>query len=327
MTPTLRRDVVTGQWVVIAPARKSTPRDVAHVTTLVRGAESCPFCPGHEAMTGTQHDVRRDAAGRWVARAVDNRFPMMAQEIDPETAYVGDREARGGHEVIIETRDHDTDLALVAPGHAALLLSLYRDRWNTLAARPEALALAVFKNRGPRSGASLHHPHGQILSLPVVPPGVRLRDRVARRAWHRAGLSPLTLEHQRALRDNRRIAAWPGWDVIAPWAPMRGHTVWIVPTEPLAHLGALSDAGCAALGHALLDTLRRQRAATDGADYNLVVRAPALRHWDAPWARTWVEVITRRGGDAGFELSTGLHVAPIAPEETAALFREAPGLP
>ncbi len=328
MNPTLRKDLVTGQWVVVAPARKSTPRDVAHATVVVRGAAECPFCVGNEAMTGTLHEARYDDAGLWLARAVDNRFPMVADGEEargagPAALCPGDRPARGSHEVVIETRAHDSDLARVTPDQAALVLGLYRDRWNALARRPEARAVALFKNRGPRSGASLHHPHGQIVSLPVTPAGIRLRDRVARRTWQRTATVPLDLEHTRARRDGRLIAALPGWDLFAPWAPARGHTVWLVPTEPVGHFGALTDRALPALARSLLDALQRQQAATDGADYNLVVRAPARRHWAAPWARTWLEIITRRGGDAGFELSTGLHVAAVAPEETADLFRRA----
>jgi len=275
-------------------------------------------------MTGALHAARYDAEGRWIARAVENKFPMVKEGDDPREACPGDREAHGAHEVVIESRDHDDDLARVTPAHLARVLSLYRDRWNALATRPDVRAVALFKNRGPRSGASLHHPHGQVMSLPVAPAGIRLRDRIARRSWLRRGDVPFDREHARALQDDRRIAAHPGWDVIAPWAPTRGHTVWIVPTTPIAHWGALGDDHCTTLARALVDTLQRQQSATDGADYNLVVRSPARRHWEAPWARTWVEVITRRGGDAGFELATGLHVAAVAPEETVALFRAHP---
>ena len=73
----------------------------------------------------------------------------------------------------------------------------------------------------------------------------------------------------------------------------------------------------------VLRTLRRVLRVTDGADYNLVVRAAALRHWNEPWALWNLEILPRRGGDAGFELSSEMQCVLTSPEEAARLLREA----
>ncbi len=62
---------------------------------------------------------------------------------------------------------------------------------------------------------------------------------------------------------------------------------------------------------------------TEWADYNLVVRCPSLAKRCEPWAMCWVEIIPRRGGEAGFELGTGMQIAPWSPEQTARLLRDA----
>jgi UDPglucose--hexose-1-phosphate uridylyltransferase len=45
--PELRKDPVTGRWVVIAPDRQKRPNDFRIERASVLGAENCPFCPGH----------------------------------------------------------------------------------------------------------------------------------------------------------------------------------------------------------------------------------------------------------------------------------------
>jgi UDPglucose--hexose-1-phosphate uridylyltransferase len=49
--PELRKDPVTGRWVIISTDRHKRPNDfrIEHASAI--GREHCPFCPGHEAMT------------------------------------------------------------------------------------------------------------------------------------------------------------------------------------------------------------------------------------------------------------------------------------
>lgn len=321
--PSLRRDLVTGRWSVVAPGRIKTPRDVAHATTLVRDASSCPFCPGHEAETEVEHARITGPEGAWLVRSVGNRFPMMAEGVSGARSAV-DAPAEGQHEVIIETPEHDTDLAALSDEHLALVLMLYRDRFAALARRRGTRAVAMFKNRGPRSGASLRHPHGQLVALPRVPEGVALRDRRARRYAMIHGRPLIEQLRVEALEARHRVVAdTPEWTAFCPYAPARAHEIFLVPTRPCPRWDALDADALWGLAQQLGDVLRRQQRVTEGADYNLVFRASALTQANEPFSRVWVEVITRRGGDAGFELSTGWSVAAVAPEESARQLREA----
>ena len=205
--PSLRRDLVTNRLVLVAPGRRGSPRDFAP-PTLARDASKCPFCPGHETHTTVTRAERRDGSGRWVARAFANLFPMAR----PDAAVATDAAAThdvaasvGDHEVIVETPDHGVDLADLSDVHTRAVLDLYRERCLAMAARPDARAVLMFKNRGPRSGASLHHAHGQVLSLPVVPPAVARRDRVSARHFARHGVGSLTDARDRELDAEVRV--------------------------------------------------------------------------------------------------------------------------
>ena len=49
--PELRKDPVTGRWVIISTDRQKRPHDFRFERAAVIGREHCPFCPGHEALT------------------------------------------------------------------------------------------------------------------------------------------------------------------------------------------------------------------------------------------------------------------------------------
>ena len=70
-------------------------------------------------------------------------------------------------------------------------------------------------------------------------------------------------------------------------------------------------------------TLRRVRRVSGDADYNLLLRQPARARWGEAWAHWFMEIQVRRGGDAGFELSSGTPCAVFSPEESAAAMRSA----
>lgn len=324
--PTLRWDPVTARHVLVAPHRRATPRDVVHRVERVRGAEACPFCPGAEGRTAPPVAEVRDASGRWLARAFPNLYPMTADApgaAHPRAPWV-DAPNDGAHEVIVETPEHDRDLALMDDAQARVVVGMYRDRLRALDARPGAAATLLFKNRGPRAGGSLAHPHAQALTLPVVPSGVARRDRVARRHHRERGGSPVGEIVARELAEGARLVERSDdFAVLCPWAPSRSFEVWVAPRFASAWLGDLPDARLDALAIALRRTLLRVRAATADADYNLVLRGPARRNRGEPWAGWHLEVHPRRGGDAGFELSAGMSVVVTSPEESAEALRGA----
>jgi UDPglucose--hexose-1-phosphate uridylyltransferase len=143
----------------------------------------------------------------------------------------------------------------------------------------------MFKNRGPRSGASLHHAHGQVMSLPVSPSGVRRRDGISRRHHAAHGRGALAEARDRELAAEVRVVEQTArYAVFCPFAPHRSYETWIVPMAPSPSLARLDDEGLDELAPLVGRTLRRVLAATEGADYNLVLRAPALRNWGAPRA-------------------------------------------
>lgn len=291
----VRIDPWTGAEVILAPGRLS-------IGGLPAPSTRCPFCPGHEA---DAEETVAQFGEPWQVRVVANRFPLVAPWMPL---------ARGAHEVIVETREHDVDLPDLDAPSFARVLTMYRDRSRALASTEGARAIVLFRNRGRRAGSSQPHPHAQITALSYVPREIRIRDERARAD---RTLLTRTLETERA--GGRVVDESSAFVSFCPYASARAHEVRIAPTEAVERLAHLDDGAIASLAEHLRVVLRALRERMGLSDYNVLVRDPALETRGTFFS---LDVLPRTGGDAGFELHTGSSICLVAPEETAAALRE-----
>ena len=321
-----RFDELTREWVVIAPARRGIPIDptLARAPNAVPSNANCPFCPGHESETEETIAARNDEAGRWLVRVVGNRFPSVMRDARIEAAATGgdERPATGAHEVIVEAREHDLDLATLDEAQAVRVLEVFRDRYAALEGDPKFAAVSLFRNRGVRSGSSQSHPHSQIVATSVLPPAFELRHRIARE--YAVAHDDASLLDDLASRERdagaRIVTSTEALDVYCPFASHRSYETWIVPRTRRASISQCDDAELAVLATTLVHTIAAVMRATRDAAYNVLVRHPPARSRE-PWARWHIEIVPRTGGDAGFELLSGMEVVPVAPEAAAAAIR------
>lgn len=296
----VRVDPWTGAEVILAPGRLSI--GAVKPGGLPTPSERCPFCPGHEA---DAEPTRAQIGEPWQVRALANRFPLVSHSMP---------HARGAHEVIIESRAHETDLPDLDLDATARVLTMYRDRARALAEMEGAKVVVLFRNRGRRAGSSQPHPHAQIVALDFVPPEVRVRDA---RVLADPELHARALEMEQA--GGRVVRASGGFVTFCPFASSRAHAVRIAPETKIERLAHLDDGAIRALALHLRGALRGLRARMGLSDYNVLVRDPALETRGTFFC---IDVLPRTGGDAGFELHTGSSICLVAPEETAAALRD-----
>src|SRR5205809_474813 len=174
--PELRKDPVVGRWVIISTERARRPNDFNTEPVRPRGGP-CVFCTGNEDKTPPEivavrpPDTTRDGPG-WSLRVVPNKFPALRIEGDLEPSGEGlyDRmNGVGAHEVVIETPDHYASLATMSIDAVADVFLTFRDRILDLKKDPRFEYVLVFKNHGEAAGASLEHPHSQLIATPIIP--------------------------------------------------------------------------------------------------------------------------------------------------------------
>src|SRR3979409_1144413 len=113
--PELRKDPITGRWVVVSTERLKRPMDFRFERAIAIGRDHCPFCPGRESMTPPEvlayrHNGSGPNGPGWDLRVVPNKFPALRVEgtLDREGEGMFDRRSGiGADEVIIATTRHD----------------------------------------------------------------------------------------------------------------------------------------------------------------------------------------------------------------------------
>lgn len=320
----MRLNPLNGRWVTIVPDRAERPSDFAKRdrSSEFETGRPCPFCPGNEEETPPALETR-GTDGAWSMRVIPNRYPAF----DGDEAFAVHNlgpvhvkaDASGIHEVFVYSPEHSGGLHDLDDEQAAEFMMVLKRRLLEHAALPFVRYTQVIVNHGREAGASVAHPHGQILGLPFVPGEVLDEERAFAR-FAGGSLLETTIEAELAA-DQRIVIANDDVVVMCPFASGVPYEMLILPREQHAHLQDASDESLAAVGMAIRDAIGHLQATLGDVAYNLGIHtAPHQHTGDYHWhVHIWPQVTTQ----AGFERGTGVMINIVAPEEAAATLRSA----
>jgi UDPglucose--hexose-1-phosphate uridylyltransferase len=325
----LRQDRTTGAWVIVAPERGVRPH---HALYRCAGGQAlrafdpnCPFCPGNESqLPGILAETASPEPPGWRVRVVPNKYPIVQPGAALAQARAQPHRAMpsfGHHEVVIESPRHDADPASISVDHAGAVVTLFRQRFIGLLARPGIETVVLFRNHGPAGGASLRHPHSQLVALGMVPPRLRSMIDWARQHLAEAGRCVTCEEIDIERADGSRIVEeTPYFVAFAPFAASVPFEVWLVPRRHQASFSELEESECADLGRLLRRTLQRLNSVHDDPPYNFVVDSfdAASNHASVHWRLRIAPDLVTWGG---FELGAGVPINPSSPEKDAEALR------
>lgn len=327
----LRKDPVVGRWVIIAADRGQRPTDFAPDPTPPR-LTSCVFCGGHEDKTPPEILAGRSPGSApntpgWTYRVVPNKFPALRIEGELEPTGEGpfDRlNGIGAHEVVVESAEHQASLATMPVDSVADILLAFRERLLDLKKDPRFDYVLVFKNHGEAAGASLEHPHSQLIATPIIP--IMVGEELAGSAKYfemkeRCVWCDIVREERRTRR--RLVQECDGFVAISPFAPRFPFETWILSAR---HRSAFEESGVGELrGLATLlgDFLRRMNATLNDPPFNFVLHSAPLHEPPLDHFHWHLEIIPKLTRVAGFEWGSGFFINPVAPEEAATALREA----
>jgi UDPglucose--hexose-1-phosphate uridylyltransferase len=330
--PELRRDPITGRWVIISTDRGKRPMEFVRESVVARGKGICPFCYGSESKTPPEILVYgRNGGGAntpgWTIRVVPNKYPALGieGELDREGEGPFDKmNGIGAHEVIVETPEHAASLATLPERAVEDVLWAYRDRMLDLKNDKRFRYVLIFKNHGEAAGASLEHPHSQLIALPIVP---QLVHQEVESCWHyyhekeRCIFCDIISQEQdtgvRVISDNEHFIT------LAPYAPRFPFEMWILPKVHGSSFENNQSSLYSALARMMKDTLLRLDAVLDRPAYNLMIHTSPIGEETNDHYHWHIEIIPKLTKIAGFEWGTGFYINPTPPEESARFLREA----
>lgn len=330
--PELRKDPVTGRWVIISSDRSKLPSDFSRERVVIKGGTFCPFCPGNETKTPSEilayrpgENGTRNTSG-WNLRVVPNKFPALGIEgdLDRQADGMFDKmNGIGAHEVVIETPNHMENLASMPVKRVEDVLWAFRDRILDLKQDRRFKYILVFKNHGEAAGASLEHPHSQLIALPILPKQVVEELEGAKRYFANKERCIFCDIIRQELEARIRIAAEnEDFVTLCPYAPRFPFEAWILPKR---HESAFENSPSHLyenLARILRTVLNKANRVLDNPAYNLVLHSSPVQENTADYFHWHVEFMPKLTKTAGFEWGTGFYINPTSPEESARFLRE-----
>jgi len=337
--PELRRDPVLGRWVIIATERGKRPSDFNQEPEGKQNSPTnCPFCPGNEQMTPPEVAAVRppgsqpDSPG-WKLRVMPNKFPALKIEGQLGRRGIGLYDMMNGvgaHEVVVESPDHTKDLDNRTLEENFLVYKAYRERIIDLTRDERFEYILVFRNFGARAGASLSHPHSQIIATPIIPKRVmeELHGTQQHYRFKKRCLFCDIIDQEQMLAD-RVVLVSNHFIVLSPFASSQPFGLWILPTRHQADYTQASDDELRDLAGVMGRLVAKYKKTLGDVHYNYLIHTTASEaalEENFPYAHAhyhWhIEMFPRLTKTAGFEWGTGFFINPTPPEEAARYLRE-----
>ncbi len=326
-----RKDPTTGLWVIIAPWRSKRPYDF-DIHSGEGKTYPCAFCMGMEEHT--PHEVFRlvgdDNREQWLVRVFPNKFPALRRG---EEFFVqggdGLHEKMGGfgvHEVIVETPEHYADFSQFSQYRMEKVLYVYRERIARWEKDSRLRYCLIFKNQGIHAGASMFHPHSQLIATPLIPKRVE-EELIQAQHFYENQKKCLFCALIEAEMNQRVRLVYHNDHFVAfiPHAARFPYEIWLLPV--LHHASFLGMEYFSSCAQALRIILQALRKALGELTFNFVLHgAPYERNpEDRKYASIYhwhLEIIPFSTRMAGFEWGTGFHINPTSPEKVACSLRE-----
>lgn len=325
----LRLDPLTGRWSVISVERRERPFAFQPRRLPVESEPGrlCPFCPdggpGDGVPDETPPSLEFCGPTGWEVRVLPNRYPAFAGDAPMAVTNLGpvftQAPGSGIHEVLLLGPEHDRSWADLDEARSTLVMRAIAERLASHALTPGLRYSQAIVNSGREAGASLEHPHGQLMGIPFVPREITDEQAgFARFAGNCLLCTTIDAEESAGLRvvysDDDVLVVCPFWSG-TPFEML------VMPRNHGAHLAQAAPADLAAVGRALQRGLTALRASLGDVAYNVIFHSAPYKtagdfHWHA-------HIRPKTTTLAGFELGTGVVINVVAPEAAANALRPA----
>jgi len=317
----LRLNPLTGRWVTIAADRAARPDDFARPLLPVEAdpGRPCPFCPGQEEAPALE---TYGPEGNWALRVVPNKYPafsgsdpLLVENLGPVFRQAP---ASGIHEVLVLSPSHDAGFGELDDLQVGLVMAAIRDRLEEHARQPGVRYSQAIVNHGREAGASLMHPHGQLIGIPFVP-GEVADEEAGFRRFQGSCLLCTTIEAELAA-GFRVVAENDQAVLVCPFWSGNPFEMLALPKTHEGHLRSAEPGDLVAVGRLLRDGIGLLHKRLGDLPYNLVVHTLPHHHDnDFHWH---VHLNPRISSSVGFEQGTGVQINIVSPEMATDLLRE-----
>lgn len=323
----LRFDLVSKDWVVIATGRARRPETFAQEKKEEKSAkdvqkekEKCPFCRLENQAPPILE--KNNGNGKWGVLVIPNKFPAFSQG-----DYFNERkdgpyrimDGVGFCEVVV-TKDHSRHMAEFSVKEIRDVLDVYHERYLDLMNEKNVNYISIFHNHGREAGASVAHPHSQIIAHSLIDPDLKRslsgssifwKKNNGKKCVHCVMLDWDKKSGKRIIFENKKFR------VVIPFTSRMAFETRIYPIKHHAYFERIEDDEKDYLAEAFKVALSKLNKGLNNPAYNFFLHtAPCdgnnYDHYHWHW-----EILPKTSVWAGFELGTGIEISTIEPEKAA----------
>lgn len=328
----VRKDYLLDRWVVIAKERKKRPTDFV-TNDIVEKTGICPLCPHNEHMTPPAELVylhldgklrkKKDKKGfrhkNWLVRVIPNLYPVFIppaknDKLDKEKPELSS--VLGHHEVFVESPLHNEHPSTSRISQLVYVINSYLDRLDILSKKYYVKYISIFRNYGLRAGASLSHPHSQLITTPFIPTIPKEELKATKKYWNKKGKCLLCEILKKEILGPRFIWENNSFVVFAPWASINPFEFWVMPKRHTPNMSELSSIEVKDLAITMRICLGGLRTLLNDPPYNFGFHS-ILNNNTYDYYHWHLEVYPNLAIWAGFEKSSGMFINTISPEDAA----------
>ncbi len=336
-----RQDIITGESVIVAMDRARRPESFLpggseglQKEELPEYVSNCPFCNGNEGMTPPEKFAWRSHGPAnspdWKVRVVPNKFPAVEINGRPSPA-AGETDIRemhgyGEHEVIIETPLHNRHPGEISLEQMQTILESYGSRYISLAKNLSLRSVTIYRNHRKEAGASMEHPHSQIIALPFIPSSIRQEIEGSHRFYLEKGRCAFCMMIEKNDHYSKHVICENSQFVaMVPYAARLPFETWIIPRKHYPSFIDMEPEQLEPLARIMTEVLGRISLSLDDPPYNYYLHSAPFLTDSLPYYHWHLEIIPRLTTVAGFEMGSGVYINETVPEESARYLREVKG--
>ena len=328
----LRRDPITGRWIIVTTEKSLTPEELVFEKQHKDKKDNCPFCLGNEKLTPPEivahrKEGRSNTPGWWI-RVVPNKFPALKIEgkLAKEGIGVFDKVSGvGAHEVIIDNPEHYSEISDASDYQAEEVIWAYLGRSIDLRRDPRFKYILIFKNYGKSAGASLEHPHSQLIALPIIPKRVN-EELISASEYYDYKERCVFCDMVRQEMDEGERIVLENEDFISfcPFVSRFPYEVWIMPKKHQSDFNTIEFKKESVKNLALIlrDTMHKLKVTLGDPPYNYIIHTSPINGHDREDYHWHIEIMPKLVEVAGFEWGSGFYINPVAPEVAARNLKE-----
>jgi len=323
----LRQDLVSGTWVVIATGRAKRPHAFIREKRqkFDQPRKTCPFCHLETQEKPVLVYYRDKKKKDWSIAVIPNKYPAFTPLKELDDHRVGPFRVVNGvgfHEVVV-MRDHRKQMGEFTVEEIEEVLKAYQERYLALMNQEFINYISIFHNHGREAGASISHPHSQIIAFPVIDPDIHRSLDGSRRYWltNHQCVHCVQLEWER--KNKKRIVFEnKNFVVFCPFVSRTAFELRIFPKLHLPYFEKITSEQRWDLAEAFKIALGKLYYGLKDPAYNFFLHTAPCNGETHDHYHWHFEILPKTSIWAGFELGTGIEISTIEPEKAAEFLRK-----